>query len=62
VGAGGLAVPPGRRLAGPFDLPDCRSPQALFDAPTEPGKYPVTLFRKTPSGYTAVAQDVLTVG
>jgi len=54
-------VPSGRLLAGPFGMPDCRSPQTLFDAPAVPGEHLVTLFRKTPHGYSAVARAGLTV-
>ena len=56
------AAPSGTILAGPFALPDCRSQQTLFDAPPVPGKHLVTLFRRTPTGYSAVAQTVLNVG
>jgi hypothetical protein len=60
-GSGGVAATPGRILAGPFDLPDCRSTQTLFAAPTEPGDHLVTLFRRTADGYQAVARTTLKV-
>jgi hypothetical protein len=60
--AGTVTAPAGRVLAGPLTLADCRSPQTLFDVPAEAGKHQVILFRRTATGYAAVAQAVLTVG
>jgi hypothetical protein len=61
--AGAVSVRSGRLLAGPFRLSDCRSPQALFDAPAGSGSYEVMLFhRAAAGGYVRVAADRLKVG
>lgn len=52
----------GRVLAGPIRLDGCASAQTLFDAPTTRGPHQVTLFRRTPDGYSSVASDTLRVG
>ncbi|HEV7653232.1 MAG TPA: hypothetical protein VGP36_00640 [Mycobacteriales bacterium] len=58
---GPLTIDTGRILAGPIDLPDCRSAQTVTDGPGTAGDHVVTLFRRSGTGWERVAVTSLNV-
>jgi hypothetical protein len=61
-GSGALTADTGRILDGPFRITGCRSLQTLFDAPQQEGLHDVRLFRRGPTGWTAVTAQELKIG
>jgi hypothetical protein len=58
---GPVPVDAGRVLAGPTDLPDCRSAQTVTAGPGTKGSHEVALFRRSGTGWERVAVSLLDV-